>query len=115
MKGAAWAGKKILVTGASGMLGRSLLFRFQGAKLTGGSRKPGAGLAGCDLAEPERVGELLGSHSPDLVLHAAAYSDVDGCERDPQMAHASNALATTRPKTRWLTASPALNARSCRI
>ena len=76
------------------MLGRSLLSRFAGAKVTGVSRTPDAGLAVCDLTDARRAAELFDGESPELVLHAAAYSDVDGCERDPRMAHEANALAT---------------------
>lgn len=48
----------------------------------------------CDLSQAEALEKFFGQHSFDLVIHTAAYSDVDGCERDPKLAHESNALAT---------------------
>lgn len=84
-----------MVTGASGMFGRALLKRWASAK-----KAEGVSLSGrhdtraCDLTSRAAVADLFKKNSRKLVIHAAAYSDVDGCERDPARAHAANALAT---------------------
>ncbi|HTL70258.1 MAG TPA: SDR family oxidoreductase [Candidatus Eisenbacteria bacterium] len=86
---------KTLVTGASGLLGGVLMKRL-GPDAVGVSRR-GAGAAGphrtLDLADSAGVRRFFEQEAPDLVIHAAAFSDVDGCERDPQQAWTSNALA----------------------
>ncbi len=37
---------------------------------------------------------LIADWRPELVVHAAAYTDVDGCERDPELAFRVNAVGT---------------------
>lgn len=87
--------KRILIAGAAGMLGRCLMREWSGTyDVQGSARKKGPGIAACDLTDPSSVKRILGDHSYDLVVNAAAYSDVDGCEREPSRAHASNALAS---------------------
>jgi dTDP-4-dehydrorhamnose reductase len=70
------------VTGAGGQLGRALLEAFPEAR----------GLTRADwdvtLPPPAEVG------SPSLVLHAAAWTNVDGAEDDPQEAAAVNVGGT---------------------
>jgi len=56
---------------------------------------------GVDLEEgdltQEGVGaDLIRKHAPGLVIHCAAMTDVDGCERDPERAWQHNVLATWR-------------------
>src|SRR3989338_943553 len=85
----------VLVTGGSGMLGRVLM---DALSLDGGTRgvsRGGAhGTFACDLTDPRQVENFFSLNSFDLVVHTAAYSDVDGCERNPKLAHASNAVST---------------------
>jgi dTDP-4-dehydrorhamnose reductase len=71
-------GSRLLVTGAGGQLGRALLEALPRAR--------GLTRAEWDvsLPAPPGLGEL------DLVLHAAAWTDVDGAEDDPQEAAAVN-------------------------
>jgi len=83
---------KALVTGASGVLGAALLRRL-GDGATGVSRSGREGFLRADLADPDQVASLFSAGHFDAVLHAAAYSDVDGCERDPEEAWACNALS----------------------
>lgn len=81
----------ILVTGASGMLGRALCDRLKKAEeVVGISRRGGGGLLACDLSDPAQVKKLFQAHPVDFVVNSAAYSDVDGCETDPAQAHAAN-------------------------
>ena len=83
-----------LVTGSSGMLGRVLCTHLEKSqKVLRVSRQGLDGGLRCDLSDPEAVGRLFHEHSVGLVIHTAAYSDVDGCERDPKHAYAANAQA----------------------
>jgi dTDP-4-dehydrorhamnose reductase len=71
----------ILITGAGGQLGRALAEQFPGAV--------GLTHADWDVTFPAPPVE-----APDLVLHAAAWADVDGAEDDPQDAAAVNVGGT---------------------
>ncbi len=42
----------------------------------------------------DAVTQFMQSHSPDFVLHCGAWTDVDGCERDPQRADLINGSGT---------------------
>jgi dTDP-4-dehydrorhamnose reductase len=75
------AAGRILVTGAGGQLGRALAEVFPDAQA--------AARADWDVTEPYPFGE-----PPDLVLHAAAWTDVDGAEGDPDGADAVNVAGT---------------------
>ena len=72
--------RRVLITGADGQLGAALVEAFAGDDVVA------LGRAGWDVTLPPPAG--LGSL--DLVLHAAAWTDVDGAEGDPQGAAAVN-------------------------
>ena len=52
------------------------------------------GRAEFDLDAPDGVGERLDRARAEVVVHAAAWTDVDGCARDPATADARNGDAT---------------------
>ncbi|WP_428965020.1 dTDP-4-dehydrorhamnose reductase [Micromonospora fluostatini] len=77
-----------LVTGAAGMLGRDLvaaLGRLDGASVTAADR------AALDVTDRRAVTEAVGGH--DVVVNAAAWTDVDGAERAEDAATAVNGTA----------------------
>ena len=90
-------GQRVLVTGAGGQLGRYLvpaLHRSTATVTTFGSR-PGHEIdVAVDLADREATMNAIRAAQPDVVIHAAACTDVDGIERDPQRGERSNAQAT---------------------
>ncbi len=47
-----------------------------------------------DLVDAASAREALVGVSPAIIIHCAAYTDVDGCTRDPERATAGNATAT---------------------
>ena len=75
--------RRLLVTGAGGQLGRALQEAFADANLLA------LGHADWDVALPAPELPPL-----DLVLHTAAWTDVDGAEDDPQTATAVNVGGT---------------------
>ncbi|HUU26869.1 MAG TPA: dTDP-4-dehydrorhamnose reductase [archaeon] len=77
---------KILVTGAAGMLGTDLT-----AELSSGHEVTGVDLDRCDITEKEAVLDLLRQERPELVIHTAAFTDVEGAEREPERAIEVNA------------------------
>jgi dTDP-4-dehydrorhamnose reductase len=80
----------ILLTGASGQLGHELLEAFAG----GGDTIVAPSRAALDVADREAVLQVAGQVRPHTIVHAAAWTDVDGCEADPDRAFAVNALGT---------------------
>ena len=76
----------MLITGAGGQLGRALQERFAADDVVALTREQ------WDVANPPSNDQLQGGF--DLVLHAAAWTDVDGAEADPQGASAVNVGGT---------------------
>ena len=73
----------ILVVGANGMLGQDLM-----RALPVSAR--GVDIGEIDITSPESVRTLLVSLKPEVVINAAAYTDVDGCEANRELAIAVN-------------------------
>lgn len=94
------SGSRILITGASGLLGeylaRAAISRRLDASLVGLSFVPDGDprWERCDLTEPDSVARLWERVAPQLVVHAAALTNVDLCERDPALADAVNRRTT---------------------
>jgi dTDP-4-dehydrorhamnose reductase len=85
---------RVVVTGAGGRLGRALVAALENAPFTG-LRGPLAWPRSVfDLDAPDGVGAQLDTERPEVVVHAAAWTDVDGCARDPELALRRNGSAT---------------------
>jgi dTDP-4-dehydrorhamnose reductase len=79
---------KILLIGCSGQLGWELSREAQ--KL---GELVCVDYPQIDLAQPSSIRELLNSVNPDLVINAAAYTNVDKAESEPELARMVNAIA----------------------
>ncbi|MFL5760041.1 MAG: dTDP-4-dehydrorhamnose reductase [Thermomicrobiales bacterium] len=87
----------MLVTGAAGQLGRYLRLALQerGATTIGLGARSADGIdITADITDATALKSALHSARPGAVIHAAAYTDVDGCERDPARANAVNAVGS---------------------
>jgi len=83
----------LLVFGARGMLGQSLLAEAKSRGLTvAGAARSGSDFS-CDLTDAGAVSALMAQLRPAAVINAAALTDLAACEADPQASHAVNALA----------------------
>ncbi|MEX2426198.1 MAG: dTDP-4-dehydrorhamnose reductase [Thermomicrobiaceae bacterium] len=79
----------LLVTGGTGQLGRALS--------TLGSHHhqiTAPGSSALDVTDFLQVHDAIAEVQPDLVIHAGAMTDVDGCEQFLQLAHRVNAIGT---------------------
>jgi dTDP-4-dehydrorhamnose reductase len=75
---------RILVLGARGMLGTDLLKKWRSDEVIPG------GSADADLRDFAQVEKLIQKVRPDWIILSAAYTDVDGCEKNPDLAFAVN-------------------------
>jgi len=92
--------KKIFVTGASGFLGGHIYFlaRERWHVLAGYYNNPPAQLTEewtrLDLTDQQKVHDTMVAFRPDVIIHAAANSNLDSCERDQNMTYAVNVEST---------------------
>ncbi len=93
--------RKILVTGSSGMLGTSLAEELsKDCNIIGLDVKPRAehqrisSFIECDITDRDKTVNSIVSAKPNLIIHAAAWTDVDGCEREPDKAKRINQEGT---------------------
>lgn len=78
---------KALLIGSSGMLGCQLHQVFASfCQLTSCNSQD------LDIRDYGQVLQVVGHYSPDLILNAAGYTDVDGAEKAPDKAFAVNAM-----------------------
>jgi dTDP-4-dehydrorhamnose reductase len=77
---------RVAVTGANGRLGRALVGALGDAPFTGPAGPIAWTRTDFDLDAPATIGELLDRDRPEVVVNAAAWTDVDGCARDPDLA-----------------------------
>ena len=78
----------VLVTGAAGRLGRAVVAGFA-------DRGDVVALdrASLDVADCHAVHEVVVAHRPEVIVNCSAWTDVDGCEGDPDRARRTNAEA----------------------
>jgi len=94
--------ERILVTGAAGQLGGYLLRRLDesGYAATGLGRGEAPGVDRvADIRDRTQVADALDQTQPGAIIHGAAYTDVDGCERDPELADAINRVGSENVAT----------------
>ncbi|HUA14242.1 MAG TPA: dTDP-4-dehydrorhamnose reductase [Verrucomicrobiae bacterium] len=75
---------KVLVFGASGLLGKALMREWRQDDLVGVRARD------ADIRDLARVQSVVEKASPAWIVLAAAYTDVDGCEAHPELAFAVN-------------------------
>jgi dTDP-4-dehydrorhamnose reductase len=80
---------KVLITGAGGMVGRAVAEHCRGR----GDEVFAHGREGLDITEEQAVLAAFEEARPDTCINCAAWTDVDGCELDPQRAFLVNARA----------------------
>jgi dTDP-4-dehydrorhamnose reductase len=85
------ASLRILVTGATGFLGTHVTAAVKAAGHRALSTGRRGGDVAVDLLAPGMVAAVVQAAAPDLVIHLAALSRLDECERDPAAALRTNA------------------------
>ena len=92
--------KKMLITGASGLLGNNLAHLFSkeysvvGVYNTHPICIQGVNVRTCDFSNYAATRELMLDVAPEIVLHCASRTDVDGMETDVEGAWQANVLTT---------------------
>jgi len=79
---------RVFITGCKGQLGTVLEVALTNHTLAG------CDLPDTDITDREAIQATIVNFQPDVVIHAAAWTDVDGCARDPDKAYLVNGVGT---------------------
>ena len=79
---------KIFLTGAEGQLGRELQTRLAGTDLMATDLKE------LDITDAAAVSDMISAYRPDVVIHGAAWTQVDVAEEKVDLAWKVNAIGT---------------------
>jgi len=71
---------RVTIFGATGLLGRQLVSKWTADKIVG------LGSKDADIRYPQQVSNAVRRTRPDWIVLAAAYTDVDGCENNRELA-----------------------------
>ena len=89
--------KKILITGASGQLGNSVLSQLYGKYEllatdinSNNINTLNIPIAILDITNIEQIKSTLSNFNPNVIINLAAFTDVDACELDPDKAYLLN-------------------------
>jgi dTDP-4-dehydrorhamnose reductase len=90
---------KIFITGGSGLLGSKVaeIAQARGDEVFSGyaHNQPEYGRAvKFDLLDEMSISELIGKIKPEVIIHSAALTDVDRCEREKELAYQMNVEGT---------------------
>ncbi len=93
--------RRVLLTGASGLLGGRIAERLRESFEVITTRHQAAAhgdgkSVGLDLGSSDSVEAAFDRARPDAVVHSAALSDVDRCEREPELARSVNVSGSER-------------------
>ncbi|OHU84595.1 MULTISPECIES: dTDP-4-dehydrorhamnose reductase family protein [Pseudoalteromonas] len=88
--------QKVMITGATGLLGRTLYktLKHEFAVVGTGFSRATAPILPLDLADQQAVITFLELHKPTVLIHAAAERKPDVCENSPQQTIALNVAAS---------------------
>ena len=78
---------RVLITGAGGLLGRPLARRFA---LDKAWQTVALDRAGLDITDAEAVGHVVDREKPGLIINCAAFTKVDACEQEKELAQRVN-------------------------
>jgi dTDP-4-dehydrorhamnose reductase len=79
---------RILITGGLGQLGTAL------ERVLSDHQIIIVDLPAVDISNRQAIMDSVLASQPEVVIHCAAYTDVDGCARNPELAFKVNALGT---------------------
>lgn len=88
---------RILVAGARGLLGQKIVEVFERESeyelIRCGIEEEGEDFLTLDITDREKVVDTVSTYKPSIIINAAAFTDVDGAERQKEIAYKINATA----------------------
>lgn len=95
--------KRVLIVGANGLVGQKLTEIFShdrrfdllisARQSEAYNRAASFGYVQLDASNLAAVKELVWNFAPEVIINAAAYTDVDGCEREKELSWKANVTA----------------------
>ena len=85
--------KKILLTGCNGQLGRAIRREYgEGVEFLLTELSAEDGIEALDISDASQVRSAVEAFRPEVIINCAAYTNVDGCEKNYDLAYSANSI-----------------------